>query len=289
MSAIQRVLFPIDLSSDCESLLPTVRKMIETWGAEVTLLHIVESRRWLRSKPEFGRLMAQMQEIAEGGLEARHAVCRLESGAPADRILQFVRANRIDLVVMTAGGPGSLARNPLGSVADQVLAEAPCPVWLDWGSGRSRPESGMFARHICCALELDDSDEAVFGMATQFTAELEAALMVVHAVLPPAGQQLRPWDRAVHNRALAKARNRIDTLRQRFFPAAEITVEVGLGHAVVSRSIQLQNAGLLITPNRREAILAAEAECPVLRLATLTSCAAQPIEVPLRYAAARSA
>ena len=109
-------------------------------------------------------------------------------------------------------------------------------------------------------------------------------------MLPSAGEsQLRLWDRAVRNRALAKARSRIETLRQRFFPAAEITIEVGTDHAVVSRSIQLQNAGLLVTSNRREAILAAEAECPVLRLAALASRAVQPVEVPLRYAAARSA
>ena len=183
MSGIQRVLFPIDFSSDCESLVPTVRRMIETWDAEVTLLHIAESRRWLRRKPDFGRLMTQMREIAEDGLRAPHAACRLECGTPAERILEFVRANRMDLVVIAAGGSGSLARSPVGSVADRILDEAGCPVWLDWGWGRSRPASGMWARRICCALDLDESDEDVFRTATRVTAELDAGLMVVHAML----------------------------------------------------------------------------------------------------------
>ena len=41
-----------------------------------------------------------------------------------------------------------------------------------------------------------------------------------------------------------------------------------LGHSVISRTIQNQDTGLLVTGNSREAILATESECPVLRLAT---------------------
>ena len=51
---------------------------------------------------------------------------RLERGQPAVRILEYVRAHPIDLVVIPAGGTS----RPVGSVADQVFAEASCPVWL---------------------------------------------------------------------------------------------------------------------------------------------------------------
>lgn len=288
MSAIKRILFPVDFSFDCKSLIPTVRRMVETWDAEVTLLHVIEAREWLGRKHELGRLMAQMREIAGDGLRAPYVGCRLERGAAGERILEFVRAKRIDLVVMPAGGCLSAYGKPLGSVADQVISEAPCAVWIDWGSARSRATSGMFARRVCCALELNDFDDFVLNTAAQVTEELDAALTVVHPV-PAATSRppVRLWEPADRDRRLAHARNRVEVLKTRFFPTAEVNVEVGSGHSVVSRSIQLRNAGLLVTPNWREVILAAESRCPVLRLATPASMAACVLEMPLQYLVAR--
>jgi hypothetical protein len=63
-----------------------------------------------------------------------------------------------------------------------------------------------------------------------------------------------------------RARERIEGLLRHFYPAAGVAVEVGSCQAVVSRVIQNDGMGLLITGNSREAILAARCECPVLRL-----------------------
>ena len=52
----------------------------------------------------------------------------LLEGAPHEEIIRFARARRVDLVVMGTHGRTGLAKLFVGSVADRVVAAAPCPV-----------------------------------------------------------------------------------------------------------------------------------------------------------------
>jgi nucleotide-binding universal stress UspA family protein len=128
MLTFRHLLFPVDFSSGCQALASTVRRMVEVWSVDVTLLHPIDEELWLGRPLELERLMRQMKAIAGDGPQARFFGFRLERGQPAVRILEYVRAHPIDLVVIPAGGTSP----PVGSMTDQVLAEASCPVWLDW-------------------------------------------------------------------------------------------------------------------------------------------------------------
>src|ERR1700682_2919381 len=176
MSTYRRVLFPIELALGCEIVAPTVRMMIELWHAEVILLHVIEDRHWRGRYHDLERPMAQMEEIARNAIHAPQVRRRIERGSAVGRILQHIRLNHVDLVVIPARGSAVLHGNPLGSVADEILKEAPCPVWLDWGSARSSLTPGMHARRVCCALELGESDGHVLHEAAALTMSLGAAL-----------------------------------------------------------------------------------------------------------------
>lgn len=282
MSTIRRVLFPVDFSLGCQALVPTVRRMVESWRAEITLLHVIETHLWRGEKQELGNLMERMRAIARG-LRDRRVTCRVDWGDPGERILEQVRTKAVDLVVLSAAGS---AGNPIGAVADQVLAEAPCSVWLDWGSARYRSKAGMYARQVGCALALDEYDEYVLGQAAEISGELEAGLTVIHAVCLPLGKPVILWDRRMSDGVPQRAKRRIEGLLRRFHPSAELAVDVGSSQAVVSRVIQDHGMGLLVTGNSREAILAARGECPVLRLAIPTAASATVSEPQPQYAIA---
>ncbi len=49
-------------------------------------------------------------------------------GPPAEEIVRFARARRVDLIVMGTHGRRGLAKLFVGSVADRVVAAASCPV-----------------------------------------------------------------------------------------------------------------------------------------------------------------
>jgi nucleotide-binding universal stress UspA family protein len=288
MSTIQRVLFAVDFSPGCQVLVPTVRRMIESWQSEVTLLHVIEAKQWLGRKHELERLMASMSTIAREGLGDRRVTCRLERGAAGERILEYIRAKQVDLAVISAGNSSGRYGGVIGSVADQVLAEAPCSVWLDWGAARFQPQAGMYARRVACALTDNASDEFILRQAEEVSGDLSAGLTVIQAVSPPLGKRrvVLLWDQRARDAAVTMAKRRIEALWRPFLARPEVAVEVGSHHAVVSRIIQSRQMGLLVTGDLREGILAAQSECPVLRLPSVATAANRAAEPELRYAMA---
>jgi nucleotide-binding universal stress UspA family protein len=59
---------------------------------------------------------------------AVHVEHRLKEGAPATEILRTARALECDLIVMGTHGRTGVGRLLMGSVAEEVLRKAPCPV-----------------------------------------------------------------------------------------------------------------------------------------------------------------
>jgi nucleotide-binding universal stress UspA family protein len=51
-----------------------------------------------------------------------------QKGAPAKVILEIARAKHADLIAMGTHGRSGIEHALLGSVAERVLREAPCPV-----------------------------------------------------------------------------------------------------------------------------------------------------------------
>lgn len=63
---------------------------------------------------------------------------RTEEGRPADKILEYAKAIKADVIVMGTHGRSGLAHMLLGSVAEEVTRGAPCPVLT------IRPEAFQF-------------------------------------------------------------------------------------------------------------------------------------------------
>ncbi|MGE3804473.1 MAG: universal stress protein, partial [Gemmataceae bacterium] len=66
------------------------------------------------------------------GVEKRAGSARVEcvwrDGSPGEEIVALAREEEVDLIVMGTHGRGGLSRMLMGSVASDVLAEAPCGV-----------------------------------------------------------------------------------------------------------------------------------------------------------------
>lgn len=70
-------------------------------------------------------LSQQLGNLCDRGISAEYFALQ---GAPADVILDTVREQRVDLVVMGTHGHSGLAHVLLGSVAERVVQRAACPV-----------------------------------------------------------------------------------------------------------------------------------------------------------------
>jgi nucleotide-binding universal stress UspA family protein len=73
---------------------------------------------------ELKERLSQLRAQAPGA----DVTCRLEEGDPVTEILAVAKEARCDLIVLGTHGWTGLARLLMGSVAEQVLRKAPCPV-----------------------------------------------------------------------------------------------------------------------------------------------------------------
>jgi len=261
MSNYNRVLIPIDLTPGIGPLTPAVRRLIDTHESEITLLHVVESQPWLGRNSHTVRLMTELELLAHRQFRGARISRRIEWGRPADSILSVIRSARIDAVLLSAAH-APMGKNALGPVVSEVLAEAPCPVLLEWAT--TPPVNRARTQPVCCAIVFDGSEEAVLKEAVWAAEQIEAPLKIVCALQLEGSRAALLWEPSDREREIALLRSRIESLRDRWAPGSAAQAGVGLPVSVFSRAIRLHGAGLLVTGGSREGLLAAESECPVL-------------------------
>jgi len=116
----EKILVPLDGSSDAASVLPLVEDVARLFDAEVTLFHGFEV-------PE-GDAAAEARRLLEhhrrslSGVKAKIATA---SGPVAASILDLVEREKVDLLALTTHGRSGTSRWLYGSVADIVLHHAP--------------------------------------------------------------------------------------------------------------------------------------------------------------------
>ncbi len=105
--------------------------------ARVSLLHVIKGA-WSASelaagakglKPLKTAALLKLGRLARQALETGlRADVHLATGHPAERILAHCRTHDADLLVVGTQGRSGLSRTFLGSVADELVRKASCPV-----------------------------------------------------------------------------------------------------------------------------------------------------------------
>lgn len=140
--ALNRVLVPIDFSETSAASVKYAVALADAFGAEIHLLHVFEpSLQWqlgaeiaVVSPPTDdettrARVMAELSALlTREERQKHHVVIAAETGAPFATIVKYARRLGIDLIVMGTHGRGAVAHLLIGSVAENVVRKAPCPV-----------------------------------------------------------------------------------------------------------------------------------------------------------------
>jgi nucleotide-binding universal stress UspA family protein len=139
--SFRNILFPTDFTSHARSALKYAAAFAREGGGRVVLLSVQSASvpANLMTLPE--RVL--QDQDTEWLLQMRHQVAELlrdplfegleiepviVEGEPAAEIAKAVRDYRIDLVTVVTHGRGGLSRALFGSTAEEIIAEAPCPV-----------------------------------------------------------------------------------------------------------------------------------------------------------------
>jgi nucleotide-binding universal stress UspA family protein len=133
------ILYASDGSSHAQKALAVTRDIARRYGAKVVILTAYEPLPRDLGTPYVEDLMAT--RLAAGEALVREAARSLEAhgiryettvleGPAADAILEAARVRGCDLIVVGSRGLGRITAALLGSVSQQVVQQATCPVLI---------------------------------------------------------------------------------------------------------------------------------------------------------------
>ncbi|MCX4744791.1 universal stress protein [Kitasatospora sp. NBC_01287] len=169
-------------------------------------------------------------------------------------------AERATVLVLGSRGLGALRGFVVGSVSQQVLGHAPCPVVLvrddPAAPARDRlvdgpPPTATAAPGVVLGLDLDHPSEQVLAFAFEAAALRRVPLTAVHAWEPPPGSEYMTFAAiaSMDEELAADERRRLDGAlapwRQRH-PDLRVVTELLRGHAGVTLVDAAAHAGLLV-------------------------------------------
>ena len=142
MKRIRRVLYASDFSTASRRAMTTAVALAKSLDANLTIISVLAplvpvvpeqyfdaatlDRLDERARHWSGRQLARLAAAAKrAGVKVTTI---LRQGDPASEIVRAGRSTRADLIVVGTHGRRGLSKILLGSVAERVVASAPCPV-----------------------------------------------------------------------------------------------------------------------------------------------------------------
>jgi len=210
MSLYQRILCPIDFDDNSIAALATAADLARRFDGTVYVLHVVPMIVQPIAMPVYVDIYKSQEETAWARLKdiARKELagikCELivKMGEPAATIIRAQKNVNANLIVMATHARRGFSRFFLGSVAEMVLRESPCPVLTIRGHAVAKKTVGAWMTHNPVTAALEDklatveakmhagdfravpvvTDDTVVGIITDrdlrnFTGKLDATLV----------------------------------------------------------------------------------------------------------------
>ena len=146
---MRSILMATDLSEEAMSVEPLVAAWAKRWNAEVEVIHVVRETAVLFApyavvgssdfegellEAATRRMKSVLERLSDAGV---HAKSRIVYGHPEEEILRRAESTNVDLIAMGTRGYAGFARVMLGSVAQRVVAHAPCNVVVAGADGQT--------------------------------------------------------------------------------------------------------------------------------------------------------
>ena len=138
MKKVEKILAPTDLSELSRVGLEYALELARGWGAEVTVYHVANAAELANYKAfSLEDLLNKHRKSLANLLSENFAELlplvevrqKVEIGSPATNILEESEREGSDLIVMSTHGRTGLAHVLMGSVTEQVVRNAVCPVF----------------------------------------------------------------------------------------------------------------------------------------------------------------
>jgi nucleotide-binding universal stress UspA family protein len=203
MKPFAKILVPVDFLPHSAEAVRRAMDLAIQHSAEVVLLYAFEPGEYPATPGDVhydaeqlhhlsAKVRARLDAVRRDAdpLGRRRIVTRVVQGTPVEAIIEAVNKERFDLIVMGTHGRTGVGRVVLGSIAEQVMRRAPCPV-LTIKAPRAeaveRPasEPGLLSRWSFAALLGPRAARHALRPAAATTPTLESTHAAPHDHLPP--------------------------------------------------------------------------------------------------------
>jgi nucleotide-binding universal stress UspA family protein len=209
-AGLKTIVVATDLGSQSEAALEYARKLAAAYGARIVLAHGVDPLDYAKVDELPDAVLEGLTEKARAALAEMagdllragiHSHSEVRQGAVAQLLVDVARQYEAGLLVIGTKGMEGAGPVVVGSIAEQVVRLAPCPVLAvsaDWNAGAHRPTPGG---PVLLALERNEAAPAAVETAHSLAVIFERSLVVVHArtsaevsaILNPCSDPLREY------------------------------------------------------------------------------------------------
>lgn len=260
MRSLNEILLPTDFALPSVEVAHYASALARHFGSRLTLLNVLPpiNPAWaaMLNSAVFDEVLTRQKEETIDRLNKWLAaelqglcVKRLVlEGDPAEVITEYAASDHVELIVMATRGCEGFRRFLLGSVTAKVLHDVGCPVLTGTHTAAAHPLVSVIPKVIVCAVGSGPEAQRIVQWASELAVDLQAVLVVTHAI---PSLEVRPetyFLEADMRRALmADERARvIKLLEGSRTPDARVRVEGGNVSTVVRSVIEDCKAGLLI-------------------------------------------
>lgn len=191
-----KILVPTDFSplSDkaCDASIELAKKL----NAEIVLVHTIEVNHVWEEVADFSKVegmidgdysyMHVAELLAKKKLKAIQEVFSMNdirstsevlTGKPHHSIVDFVKENSIDLVLMATHGADGLKEVFIGSNAQKIIRNSPCPVL-------TIKEENINLNEVLFVSDFNEEEDQVFSFLKKFTEFFEARVTFLKVITP---------------------------------------------------------------------------------------------------------
>lgn len=196
MIQIREILIPTDFAEPPSAALGHAAMLAERFDARLTMLHVL-TEKTAAAQPKFPELdpeRDELEEFAEGEITERFGLAPLQrlrvrrelrqNAHPGEEIIRFAADHHIDLIVAGTHGRSGLSHLIMGSIAEDLMREAGCPVLVARTPSADAVEVMPYLK-ILAPVDFSPDSAKALRYAVALAHLFDAHLQVLHVVDMP--------------------------------------------------------------------------------------------------------
>jgi nucleotide-binding universal stress UspA family protein len=261
----KQVLCPVDLSESSVRSLAHAAALARWYDAHLTVLHVVPTWEPVQIRGYPGdpirvvnpmpreQVLEKVRRAMDLTAKAPNAILIAESGDPSTTIVDQAISTSADLIVMGTHGRRGFRRLLLGSVAETVLHEAPCPVLTVPPAAHAATSEAVILKRILCPIDFSPSALQALAFALDLARQADGLVTLLHVVEwlaeeePRASAHFNVPEYRAYMASDAKERLRLLVAEEsRTWVDIDNVVVFGRAHRKILRSAETKPADLIV-------------------------------------------